>query len=135
MQVPQYTYKEYFPNGDYRTEYVEQLDALGFGLSQTLLANPLHNNLWTFVENANFYPDSIRVPAFMIGGWYDHNIEDMLSFFNAIRTNSPANVRNLHRLLMGPWAHGGHGTAVVGSANQGELFFITMPHIGVIHLL
>ena len=120
---PQYDYQEYFPNGDYRTEYVEQLDALGYGMSTILMANPVHNNLWTFSEIQNYYPDSIRVPTFMIGGWYDHTIEFMLPFFNGIRTQSPANVKNEHRLLMGPWVHGGHGTSYIGSAQQGELTY------------
>jgi predicted acyl esterase len=120
---PQYDYTEYFPHGDLRTEYVEQLDALGFGLKATLMQHPVRDNTWTFVENANFYPDSILVPALMIGGWYDHTIEFMLPFFSAIQNQSPANVRAKHRLLMGPWVHGGHGTAQVGSATQGELSY------------
>lgn len=124
VAAPQFEYEEYFPGGCYRTEYVEQLDGLGYGMSPFLLSYPVHSNLWTFgVENPNFYPDSIAVPAFMIGGWYDHNITLMLDFFNAIRTQSPANVQNQHRLLMGPWAHGGNGSASVGSAQQGELFY------------
>lgn len=120
---PQYDYQEYYPGGVYRTEYIEQLDALGYGMSTTLLANPFYNVIWNFSELGSNYPDSIRVPTFMIGGWYDHNIEKMLEFFNEIRATSPVNVRNLHRLLMGPWAHGGNGTAQVGTANQGELSY------------
>ncbi|HLP14595.1 MAG TPA: CocE/NonD family hydrolase [Flavobacteriales bacterium] len=119
---PQYSYAEYYPGGVARTEYFEQLDGLGFGLSPTLLSNPVYNGLWAFTENANFYPDSIRVPTFMQGGWYDHNIEVMLEFFNAIRATSTG-VEDQHRLLMGPWVHGGHGAAYVGSATQGELSY------------
>jgi hypothetical protein len=117
------SYNAYFPGGDYRTEYVEQLDALGYGLSSLLLANPVHNALWTFLENKNNYADSILVPALMIGGWYDHTIQFMLPWFNDIRAQSPVNVRDKHRLLMGPWVHGGHGASYVGSATQGELSY------------
>ena len=120
---PQFEYDDYFPNGDLRTEYVEQLDGLGFGISAGIMPYPVYSPTWTFVENANFYPTAIQVPCFMIGGWYDHNIELMLPFFNAIRTSSPASVKNEHRLLMGPWVHGGHGTAYVGSSAQGQLFY------------
>ncbi len=120
---PQYSYLEYFPGGVYRTEYIEQLDALGFGMSTTLLSNPTYSFLWQFVENDNFYPDSIKIPALMIGGWYDHTIEVMLPFFNAIRTQSPVSVQNQHRLLMGPWVHGGSGPAQVGTAAQGQLSY------------
>src|SRR5205085_7359652 len=58
---PQYEYVEYFPGGDLRTEYLEQLDGLGFGLSPVVMAHPVHDIAWTFSENANFYPDSINV--------------------------------------------------------------------------
>ena len=115
---PQYDYTEYYPHGDIRTEYVVQLDALGFGLSPILLAHQVHDAAWTFAESANFYPDSIKVPCYMIGGWYDHTVEFMLPFFNAIRTQSPVNVRNEHRLLMGPWTHKG-----IGGPAQGELTY------------
>ncbi len=123
VAAPQYDYVEYFPNGDLRTEYVQQLDVLGFGLSKTLMAHPYFDNTWTFVEAANNYPDSIRVPCFMIGGWYDHTVEFMLPFFNAIRNNAVIGMRDQHRLLMGPWVHGGHGTAQVGTNVQGELTY------------
>jgi predicted acyl esterase len=57
----------------------------------------------------------------MIGGWYDQNIDGMISFFKAIRQSSV--VASKHKLLMGPWVHGGHGSAYVGSCQQGELTF------------
>lgn len=124
VAAPQFLYGEYFPGGCYRTEYVEQLDGLGYGMSPFLLQYPVHSPVWTFgVENPNTYPDSIGVPALMIGGWYDHNTDLMVDFFGQIRAQSPANVQNQHRLLMGPWVHGGHSTAQVGTGQQGELFY------------
>lgn len=117
---PQMTYLEYFPGGVYRTEYVEQLDNLGFGFSTWLLSNHFYNLQWQFVENSTFYPSSINVPFFMIGGWYDHTIDQMLIFFNALQQSPTA---SQHKLLMGPWVHGGHGISQVGSSQQGELFF------------
>jgi predicted acyl esterase len=125
---PQYEYQEYYPNGVLRTEYVEQLDALGFGLKPTLMAHQLHDVVWTYSEKVNFYPDSIRVPCYMIGGWYDHTIPQMLPFFSALQTQSPVSVRSKHRLLMGPWVHGGHGAAQVGSTTQGQLSYPNAAH-------
>ena len=121
VAAPQYEFEEYFPNGVLRTEYVQQLDQLGYGLSKTLMAHPYYDNTWSFVEAANNYPDSIRVPCFMIGGWYDHTIEFMLPYFNQIRNSTATAVKNKHKILVGPWVHGGHGTAQVGSNVQGEL--------------
>jgi putative CocE/NonD family hydrolase len=59
----------------------------------------------------------------MIGGWYDHNTEVMLDFFNGIRQSSFASVRDKHRLLMGPWTHGGHGMSGIGAPQQGDLTY------------
>ncbi|HOU98352.1 MAG TPA: CocE/NonD family hydrolase [Bacteroidales bacterium] len=121
VAFPQMTYQEYYPGGVYRTEYVQQLDNLGYGLSPWLLANPFYNFQWQYVESTTNYPSAIKVPLFMIGGWYDHNIDGMISFFKAIRQSSV--VASKHKLLMGPWVHGGHGSAYVGSCQQGELTF------------
>ena len=69
VAAPQFNYSEYYPNGCLRTEYVEQLDQLGFGLSNFLLSHPYKDNLWNYTEAVNTYPDSIQVPCLIIGGW------------------------------------------------------------------
>jgi predicted acyl esterase len=123
VAAPQFEYNEYFPNGALKTEYVQQLDGLGFGLTQGLMAHPVKDNFWNFVEDANDYPDSIQVPCFMIGGWYDHNTQLMMDFYTQLIARSPANVKGKHKILMGPWVHGGHSTAKVGSTTQGQLSY------------
>jgi len=120
---PEFLYQTYYPNGAYRTEYVEQLDALGYGMSTTLLANPHYNGTWQYIENLNYYPEEIQIPMLMIGGWYDHTTEEMIKYFDAIQQNSPAGIAEQHRLLMGPWAHGGFGPTQVGTIQQGDLEF------------
>ncbi len=123
VAAPQYEYQEYYPNGVLRTEYVDQLDALGFGLTPVLLAHQSQDVVWNYSQTINNYPDSIQVPCLMIGGWYDHTIQFMLPFFNELQTQSPVAVRAQHKLIMGPWVHGGHGTAQVGTALQGQLSY------------
>jgi len=121
---PQFEYQEYYPGGVYRTEYVEQLDALGFGISTFIKPYPTYDNIWQFIfEPTGWYPDSIAVPMLMIGGWYDHGTVGILEMYNALRTNAAIPVRDDQFLLMGPWAHGGFGPVQVGSAQQGELFY------------
>ncbi len=123
VSATQYFYEEYFPGGVARTEYIQQLDALGFGLSTLLYANPVYNYLWFGIEKSTLYPDSIQIPVLMIGGWYDHNIPMMMMLYHALRNNSPA-ASDL-RLLFGPWAHGGFGPTQVGTGQQGELQYPT----------
>jgi len=98
-------YLKYYPGGVYRTEYVDMLDVLGYGLSTTILAHPVRDIYWILSESLTFYPDSIDVPMFMIGGWYDHATEEVLESFEGIRTMSNPSVRSQHKLLMGPWTH------------------------------
>ncbi|MCP4442473.1 MAG: CocE/NonD family hydrolase [Aureispira sp.] len=123
----QFDYHGYYPGGVYRTEYVEQLDALGYGLSTLLKANPFYNFTWQFLENQAYYPASIAVPMLMIGGWYDHAPVYMLDLFAGLQTSSPITVRNQHKIWIGPWVHGGNGAANPGTATQGEL---TYPNAG-----
>lgn len=120
---PEFQYQTYYPYGVYRKEYVDQLDALGYGMSTTLLANPHYNGTWSYVENQNFYPDQFIIPMLLIGGWYDHNIIEMVKYFDDMRELSDISVREQHKFLIGPWAHGGFGMAQVGTEQQGELFF------------
>ncbi len=120
---PQFNYEDYYYGGVLEASRLEQLDALGYGLSPLILSNQTYNFLWQFSESGSFYPADMEIPFLMIGGWYDHNVEGMLEFFNAMKQSSPLAVRDQHKLLMGPWVHGGTGAAYVGSSTQGELTF------------
>ncbi len=118
---PQFDYLDYYPGSALRTKYVEQMDNLGFGLSPLIISNPYQNFLWTIPESFNYYPEQIEVPTLMMGGWYDHNVETMLHFFQGLQNESPVEVQDKHWLVMGLWGHGGNGTASMGRAVQGEL--------------
>jgi predicted acyl esterase len=119
---PQTTFENYYPGGSARVEYLETLGLL-FGVQTLVISNPYYNLLWQFTEDLTHYPDSIEVPMFLIGGWYDHNTDNVLFNLDELRSRSAPAVRNEHRALMGPWVHGGTGQANVGSAVQGELNF------------
>lgn len=121
---PEYNYQVYYPNGVYREEYAEQLDALGYGMSSWLEAHPYHDWFWTYVEDSTYAPDEIHIPTLMIGGWYDHATEWVIRYFDGIRTQSPSGVAEQHKLMMGPWAHN-----TVGKLSQGELEFPAAQHV------
>lgn len=120
---PEYNYQMYFPNGVYREEYVEQLDALGYGMSTILEAHPYHDLTWMVAESTSYKPDLIEIPMLMIGGWYDHATIWILKYFQGMLDESPPDIGEQHKLLMGPWAHGHPGIQAVGTSNQGELEF------------
>jgi uncharacterized protein len=122
VATPEFLYQMYYPNGVYREEYVEQLDALGYGLSTILEQHPYYDFTWQYAENNAFYPELIQIPVLMIGGWFDHNVE-LIKYFNDLLENSPQDIASQHKLMMGPWAHGGSGQAQVGTEQQGDLLF------------
>jgi predicted acyl esterase len=123
VAAPTYSYQEYFVNGVARTEFIEQLDNLGFNMSTGLYAHPYFDFSWLAVETYYDFMDEIDIPVFMIAGWYDHNIDLMLPSFSSLQSSSDPDVQDQHKLLIGPWAHGGNGTASVGSPNQGQLSY------------
>ncbi len=118
VAAPQFTYKEYYPGGVYRPEYVEQLDALGYGMSTILQAHPYYDNWWKIAEKASWYPDKIKIPLLLIGGWFDHNVGEMFDFFDTLVKSSDPVVRDQHKFLVGPWTH-----TTVGLERVGDLDF------------
>lgn len=120
---PQQYYEGYFYGGVLEESRLQQLDALGYGLSPIVLANPYYNTLWQFSENDTWYPSDIIIPTLQIGGWYDHNIDKMMDWYEATRNSAAASVQDEQYLLVGPWVHGGTGIAYVGSSTQGELTY------------
>lgn len=120
---PQFTYNDYFFGGVLEESKLQQLDALGYGLSPTVLANPYYSNLWSVAEALSWTPSEIHIPTLQIGGWYDINIDKMMEWYEDVRNNALLAVRDEQWLLVGPWVHGGTGIAYVGSSIQGELTY------------
>lgn len=119
----QQAYRGYFTGGVLEKARLEQLDALGYGLSPIVLANPYYSPLWQYTENTTWFAPDLHIPTLQIGGWYDHNIDIMVDFYEAARTSADVSVRDQQWFLIGPWVHGGTGSAYVGSSAQGELSY------------
>ena len=111
-------YDSYFYGGDYRKEEAESTAGLGLIDTNSLLAHPDYNNYWKVVEAVTDTPEKISVPVLLVGGWFDHTPDSVLRAFAELQTNSDFPVQSQHRLIFGPWTHGG-----VSEANQGILNF------------
>ena len=127
---PQQSYDDYFMNGVLEGARIQTLDLLGYGLSPVVMANTYYSPVWTFSENNSWYPQDIWIPTLQIGGWYDHNIDKMMDWYEATRSSALAAVQDEQWLVVGPWVHGGTGAAYVGSANQGELSYPNAEFVG-----
>lgn len=109
-------YSNYYYGGDYRKEHVQSLAVLGFISTALVLAHPTHDSFWQGLESDSDLAAEIQVPVLMVGGWYDHFPSDVLMGFEDLRQKSHPDVRAAHKLIIGPWTHGG-----VGDSEQGIL--------------
>ena len=62
--------------------------------------------------------DQITVPTYNLSGWYDQCSLPVLNSFESMVKYGPAELRNSHKLMMGPWTHGG-----LFRTQQGELTY------------
>lgn len=119
---PYTRYSSYLPGGALRTEYIETLSSYygpaGFDL---IIDNPYYNIVWTIAEGVGFEPENIEVPMLLVAGWYDHNTEENFELIEILSTEGLPDVMDKHKILIGPWVHGGTGQANVGTSEQGEL--------------
>lgn len=111
-------YTDSYYGGVFRKEHVESLEALGLSQTQLVLSHPTNDLTWQVVERNSDYPDSFNVPMLFIGGWFDHYPDDILRAFDDVQRRSAPEVRGRHKLVIGPWMHGG-----VGKSEQGVLTF------------
>lgn len=114
--APQSRYSQFYPGGVALPQFVKTLNTLFNGAFNLVPQNPYYNLYWQIAENITYYPGEVEVPMLHIAGWFDHNLEDMLRWYEAMRRESPAG--DAQWLLIGPWTHDG-----VFSTGQGDLSF------------
>ena len=74
------------------------------GFFKDFLAHPADDAYW---QSMSADPAKIKVPVFIIGGWYDIFSLNEITTFNAIRTRGGSESARKHSLLLvGPWTHG-----------------------------
>ena len=63
----------------------------------------------------------VKTPALLIGGWYDYYAAETFANYHALRRHAPnAELRDSHRVLIGPWTHGINSSSVLGEVDFGE---------------
>ncbi|MEM7036614.1 MAG: CocE/NonD family hydrolase [Bacteroidota bacterium] len=123
VSSPTTVFETYYPGGALRLEYTEQLRTLfGNAGMDLIVQNPHDNIIWT-LAGQGFRPQDIEVPMLQIAGWYDHNVRENFWVMDTLRQVSGTAVRDKHKMLIGPWVHGGTGFASVGTTVQGQLSY------------
>jgi hypothetical protein len=124
VAAPEFLYDKYFRGGVLEAASFQTLNESLFpGSYNTVIKNPYFNNTWQFVENTTRIDNNVHVPMLLVGGWYDHNTRQTFNIFNRIRQGSDTAISKHHKMLMGPWVHGGTGQASLGTAFQGDFTF------------
>ncbi|MBK7407905.1 MAG: CocE/NonD family hydrolase [Saprospirales bacterium] len=122
VAAPWETYHKYYPGGSIIVEHLQTLQTL-FGNYDLVIDNPYYNLIWQFAENTSMNPELVDVPMLLVAGWFDHNTEWDMVLIDTLSKASPQSVRDKHKILVGPWVHGGTSQSSVGTGQQGELFF------------
>ncbi len=61
------------------------------------------------------------MPVFLVGGWYDNYAAETVTNFLGLRQHAPTReLRDSHRLLIGPWTHGINSSSVLGELDFGK---------------
>jgi predicted acyl esterase len=123
VTMPQTRYDKYYPGGALEVASLQTLGVLFGNSFQTVIENPHYNNIWSFVESSTLQIPDVAIPMLIVGGWYDHNIDFDIQLLEMMQNESDVIVRDKHKMLIGPWVHGGVGLAYVGSEIQGELTY------------
>lgn len=123
VAAPWENYHKYYPGGSIKVEQLETLQILFGNSFNAVFNNPYYNLVWEIAENTTMRPEDVQIPMLLVAGWFDHNTEWDMLLIDTLANASPEDVRDQHKILIGPWVHGGTGPANVGTEQQGELSF------------
>ncbi len=78
-----------------------------------------YGDLWRFLNVREEF-SRVRTPMLLTGGWYDNYAGEAFRNFAALRKQGPPELRQRHRVLIGPWTHGLSGGTTLGEVDFGE---------------
>ena len=65
--------------------------------------------------------ERFTMPVLLVGGWYDNYAVETVKNFLVLRDAAPSEeIRNSHRMVIGPWPHGISGKTILGELDFGE---------------
>ncbi len=75
---------------------------------------------WAALNLGGSY-DRFTMPVLLTGGWYDNYPAEAFRGFLGLRAQAPTDeLRDAHRLLIGPWPHGMSASTTLGELDFGE---------------
>ena len=107
MAAPSMYQYAIYPGGQFRKEQVEgwlQIHRRHPSVIEWLKSKSRYDAFWSRF-NAIDYADQVRVPQLHLGGWYDIFLQGTIDAFYAAQQHSQSEVRQKHKLIIGPWGH------------------------------
>ncbi|NPV46562.1 MAG: CocE/NonD family hydrolase [Armatimonadetes bacterium] len=78
-----------------------------------------YGELWD-VLNVRQRFDRVRAPMLLTGGWYDYYAGETFYNYLALRQQAPTpELRDSHRVIVGPWTHGVNASSTLGEVDFG----------------
>lgn len=92
--------------GDWQKSELPMLTSLIHPTLLSQFTHPPDDPYWTSTDPSNNF-DRVNVPVLLECGWFDRYVRWTLQIFSDLRTKGQEKARPHHRLLLGPWLHGG----------------------------
>lgn len=84
------------------------------------VARNRYDDLWRALNVRKDFA-RVRAPMLLTGGWYDYYAGETFRNFEALRRQAPTpELRDSHRVVVGPWAHGMQLDGTLGEIDFGD---------------
>ena len=100
------------------------MQRLGFLPTSLILSHYKEDFYWSYIEQSSDCSSEIEIPMLLISGWFDHYPAFCIRAFHNLKDSSNPNVKDRHKLIMGPWLH-----SSIGQPEQGDLIFLEAKNI------
>lgn len=105
-----------FPGGEFRKEQVEgwlQIHRRHPSVISWIRGKSSYDSFWGHFNSLE-YADQVRVPQVHVGGWFDIFLQGTIDAFSAAQQHSQSEVRQKHKLIVGPWGHRWRASSKLG---------------------
>lgn len=117
MAAPSMYQYAVYPGGQFRKEQVEgwlKVHRRAPSVIEWLRQKSRYDAFWSRFNSIDF-ADLVRVPQVHVGGWFDIFLQGTIDAFIAAKEHSQAEVRKVHRLIIGPWGHRWRSSSKLGA--------------------
>lgn len=110
-------YEQYYHGGVLRTEYLLYFGLIWPDVAAFVLEHPTEDVAWDLAFQLTDSFEDITVPMHITTGWWDLAPDLVIDTFHELQQRSAMDVRDQHRLLIGPWEHSNVDSTTTGDGH------------------